>query len=59
LSFKWEERGGPAATTPAHGGYGTALLNAVFRNVHLDYLPSGLVCEFDVRLGDAGREAQR
>jgi PAS domain S-box-containing protein len=59
LTFKWEERGGPAATTPAHGGYGTALLNAVFRNVHLDYLPSGLVCEFDMRLGDAGREAQR
>ena len=58
LSFKWEERGGPVPTKPGHRGYGTSLLNAVFSNVQLDYAASGLVCEFDVRLGDARNEAR-
>jgi PAS domain S-box-containing protein len=58
LSFKWEERGGPVPTQRAHRGYGTSLLHAVFANVHLDYLPSGLVCEFDMRLEDAGKGPQ-
>ena len=40
---------------PGFLGYGTSLLNAVLANVHLDYPPSGLVCEFEVRVGDSGK----
>jgi PAS domain S-box-containing protein len=53
LKFKWEERGGPPAVTPARHGFGTTLLKAMFTDVRIDYSVEGLTCEIDLRLDRA------
>ena len=45
LKFEWHEHGGPAVTIPKHQGFGTAMLNAIFRQTRFDYAPEGLNCE--------------
>ena len=51
LKFEWHEHGGPAVTNPKHQGFGTAMLNAIFRQTRFDYAPEGLNCELIVPLG--------
>lgn len=50
LQFKWQERGGPPVKTPTRSGFGTTLVKAMFREVHLDYAPTGFGCELETSL---------
>lgn len=42
----WRETGGPRVAPPTRSGFGTRLLRATARQgeVHIEYLPSGVVC---------------
>jgi PAS domain S-box-containing protein len=50
LKFRWQEKGGPPVTRPTRTGFGGALLNIAFGDVHFDYAAEGISCEFDVPL---------
>lgn len=49
----WREQGGPLVTAPTRKGIGTRLLapNGDMREVRVDYLPDGVVCELKVERG--------
>jgi len=51
LEFKWQERGGPPVVAPIRQGFGTALVNATFRDARMDYAVEGLSCEITIPLG--------
>lgn len=49
LLLRWNEKGGPLVSSPAHKGFGSRVLergiaHALEGTVHLDYRPDGLVC---------------
>lgn len=57
LELRWEERDGPAVTTPSRRGFGTRLVNDGIRhelggNVSLDFAPAGLTCMIEFPLKD-------
>jgi two-component sensor histidine kinase len=56
LRLRWAESGGPAVTPPERRGFGLRLIeNGLSRElggaVTVDFAPSGLVCEWIMRLG--------
>jgi two-component sensor histidine kinase len=55
LQFEWHEHGGPAIAAPARRGFGSWLLNSLFKQAQFDYAPSGLRCGLDMPLGGARR----
>ena len=58
LNFKWQESDGPPVAAPLRQGFGTQLLQSVFRDVRLDYAVDGLRCEIEVPLGRNTSETQ-
>lgn len=55
VRITWEERGGPIVVPPAHGGFGSRLVqHGLARQLRgtavLDYAPSGLRCTMDIPL---------
>ncbi|HML14865.1 MAG TPA: sensor histidine kinase [Xanthobacteraceae bacterium] len=56
LRFEWQERGGPTIVAPARRGFGSWLLNSLFKQAQFDYAPAGLRCGLDMPLG-RGRPA--
>ena len=53
LVLRWEETDGPAVTPPSHRGFGSRMIERGLAHelngtVHLDYLPSGLVCTINI-----------
>lgn len=63
LLMRWEESGGPPVEPPTRTGFGTRLLERQFAmefggSVKLDYRPTGLVCEIDLRLPSPSHQDQ-
>jgi PAS domain S-box-containing protein len=59
LVLRWQERDGPPVTAPTRRGFGTRLIERslaqdIGGDVRLIYAPTGLVCEMDIPLSDAG-----
>jgi PAS domain S-box-containing protein len=52
LQFQWQERGGPAVVMPQRHGFGTSLINAIFKQAIFDYAEEGLTCSIDLQLAD-------
>jgi PAS domain S-box-containing protein len=52
LQFRWQERGGPAVVVPQRHGFGTSLINAIFKQAIFDYAEEGLTCSIDLQLAD-------
>ncbi len=55
LKLFWRESGGPTVSVPRSKGFGSMLLERTLKgdlngDVHLDFLPSGLVCSISARL---------
>jgi PAS domain S-box-containing protein len=55
LHLRWEEKGGPAVTSPRGRGFGTHLLERFVATeldgkVHMEFAPGGLVCTMDALL---------
>jgi two-component sensor histidine kinase len=58
LHFRWLESDGPPVAAPVRQGFGTQLLNSVFRETRLDYAVDGLRCEIEVPLGGKTSETK-
>ena len=58
LSFRWQERGGPAVIAPARQGFGTKLLQTTFPLIRLEYPTQGFSCEVDVPLDVARNRSE-
>ena len=55
LRLCWEERGGPLVSEPQRRGFGLRLIEhglgrEISGQVHLDFKPDGLVCQWDMQL---------
>jgi two-component sensor histidine kinase len=55
LKLVWEERGGPPIAPPERRGFGLRLIEyglarEISGQVHLDFRPEGLVCNWDMKL---------
>ena len=61
LVLKWQEKGGPVVTPPAHKGFGSrvierGLAHELAGSVHRDYRPDGLLCTMSIPLPGAARD---
>jgi PAS domain S-box-containing protein len=55
LQMKWEERGGPPVTPPAHRGFGSRLIERTLAqdldgDVRIEFAPGGVVCTVEAPL---------
>jgi PAS domain S-box-containing protein len=64
LRFAWRERGGPAVMEPSRRGFGSRLIESTLSSdfgtsVKVEYLPEGVVCSFETKLGDLAETAEQ
>jgi len=63
LVLEWEERGGPAVSTPERRGFGSELIERAVAyelkgTARLDYAPEGLRCSIEIPLNGKGVGAE-